>query len=203
MWSSAKDIPASKADTAEREMNQHNLFDLLAKTSPKSTREILWSIHHRRDYEQRVLAFRQEYGETPIFTLRLPTLRREAFCTHPSNALIIDTRTGTLIEDSQVLQQLWGAALLHCPILRISRVSEQVAAVLAGKRPRDAWQPEISEKVSFVGEHADELARHAQSSGLCWRIDQLACELRVWGAPELVDSLLIDLGNRGLINLLR
>ncbi len=184
-------------------MKQHNLFDLLAKTSPKSTLEILWSIHHRRDYEQRVLAFRQEYGEAPVFTLRLPKQRREAFCTHPNNALIIDTHTGALVEDSLVLQQIWGAALRHCPILRISQVSEQVAAVLAGERPRDAWQPEVIERVSFHEEHVEELARQVQSSGLGWRIDQLACELRVWGAPELVDSLLIDLGNCGLIKLLR
>lgn len=184
-------------------MKQHTLFDLLARTSPKSTRDILWSIHHRRDYEQRILAFRQEYGEPPIFRLRLHKLRREVFCTHPDNALIIDTSTGALVEDNEVLQQLWGAALLRCPVLRGSQVSEQVAAVLAGERPREAWQPEISEKVPFAEEHADELALQVQTSGLGWRLEQLECELHIWGAPEQVHSLLTALGHRGLIRLLR
>jgi hypothetical protein len=184
-------------------MKQHTLFDVLVKTAPKSTREILWSIHHRRDYEQRVLAFRQDYGEPPIFRLRLPRLWREAYCTHPDNALIIDTRTGSLVEDNDVLQQLWGAALPRCPVLRGSQVPEQVAAVLAGERPREAWQPEVSERVSFDEEHADELARQVQASGLGWRLDQLRCELHIWGAPEQVHSLLTALGHRGLIRLLR
>ncbi len=184
-------------------MDQHSLFDILAKTSPKSTREILWSIHHRRAYEQRVTAFREEYGEPPIFMVRLPKTRRVAYCTHPTNALIVDTHTGALVEDNEVLQHLWGPALPSCPALRISQVSAQVAAVLAGELTTDAWQPEITEKIPFAEEHAEELARLVQASGLGWRLEQLQCELRIWGPPDLVHSLLLTLGDRGLVRLLR
>ncbi len=184
---------------------QHSLFDLLLQRSPQQTHAILWSMHRRARYEERVRDFSTTYGEAPVFVLRDQGTGLVVFMRHPSDALVCDGASGELVEGAAAVALIWGTGIDAFVAQRPRETPRQVLEILDGVRPRNAWSAQITESFPVDADGLDALVLLARGLDLdCDNLDSAPLEshLRVSGAPERIEEFLHRASARGLLRLL-
>lgn len=170
-------------------MKQLSLFDL--PTDPAHNPNgpsVWWSFQYRPTYAQAVADFVQLYDVEPIF--HLSWTARQAFLTHPSRAIIVETDTGLIAESGA--RRLWHEDYRRAKAFRPQDVAPQIRAVLDEAMDRALWRPMImteirtpNSKVEALSEKLTELAVFS----LHWPAFKDAHIFRLFGEPTLLASL--------------
>ena len=178
---------------------QISLLDLEPQSGPTPRQELHWHLFYRNEFQRTSETFYSRHGYRPIFWSRFVRLNCDLFMTSPTEVLIISLSSGELLTPEEYATQIWGLAPNECTVERKRHLSSQVVGVLNARLPRQSWQPEIMEHITFVPERKHKAMSLLQSRGLTAIMDRAWFKnvVRVFGPPDVLRKAYKDGADSG------
>ena len=188
--------------------DQTSLFDFDSPETigAEDTDTFFWKGSRRgRSFIKKVADFTADFGETPIIRIISTFNQTATYLTDPNNALVVNTTTGMLIDDHRTRRNLFRNNLESLPFLRRSFISSQVVAVLDGELEKSDWIPEISLDHKFDHDMKDDLIALLDARSIKHSFDERGIygEVRLFGDPEAIASIVSEASSNGMLILLK
>lgn len=170
-------------------LKQLSLFDLPAgpETEPDGP-SFWWSLRFKPMYEQAVSDFVAMYEVQPVFHLDWP--KQQVFLAEPGKALLVDKRTGRLVEKGK--KRLWEVDYRTAKAFRPQDVDPQITAILLNAASCSSWRPMVMAEIRVAAAHVEQLLARLDSLDVFsqhWPANQDDFLFRVFCDPDLLDSL--------------
>ena len=180
-------------------MKQLSLLDLKPEKGPSAKLELDWHLYGRHRFEMEKRRFKELYASTPIFWKQVKK-RFDLFLTHPRQVLIVDRKTGKLVDGDGFERDAWDSWPANFSAQRMDHLSPQLQKLLQGEMPAGNWSPEVMEDIRYVPEQRTSIFELLSEHRVDAYVDMGPYRgiFRVFAPPETLEALYLQGAGQGV-----